>query len=126
MKRVLVVDDYPSFQTLYKFALEKVGYKVDVCSDGGEALQKCRITNYDVILLDLLLVSVSGLEFLRQFAKSPNRASAKIIVISNTSNDDMAKESLLLGADAFLTKSGTRPKDIVESVGKILDKVNAK
>lgn len=120
MKRVLVVEDYPSLQTLYRFALEKAGYKVDICGDGAEALYLTQTNKYDAILLDLLLRRVSGIDFLKEF-KTPNiHKNTKVIVISNIKHPDVVRETERLGVSAYYVKSVTDPKQIANAVDRVL------
>lgn len=121
MKRVLVVEDYPSLQYIYKVALESAGYEVDTASDGGEAIDMVKKNKYDAILLDLLLQRVSGLEFLRNLNAPLNFPELKILVISNLSHPEVAKEAQRLGVSKFFVKSEHLPKEIVKHVSESLE-----
>jgi DNA-binding response OmpR family regulator len=65
-RRLLVVDDEPSIVKGLKFSLEQDGYLVDSAFDGKEALEKLEITKYDLVILDVMLPEVDGLEVLRR------------------------------------------------------------
>ncbi len=120
MARILVVEDYPSIQKIYQTALADEGHQVTVASDGQEALELVKTDLPDVILLDLLMANVGGLEFLKSFqaAKHPQ---TKIIVFSNLSSPELAKEAMSLGATTYLTKSNFTPGQIADLIQDLLD-----
>ena|SRR5687768_10877476 len=116
MKKVLVVEDYPSLQQIYKISLTSAGYSVDTASDGDEAISLLKKNKYDCLLLDLLLQRVSGLEVLRGIDAPQNYPQMKIIVFSNLSSPDVAAEAKKLGVSHYFIKSDYTPKEIVNVI----------
>jgi len=119
MARVLVVEDYENLQLIYKTALADAGYEVDVTSDGLEALEAVKANMPNLILLDLLLPHMGGLEFLRAFdmSKHPNVA---VVVFSNLYSPNLLEEAKTLGVKYYLTKSDFTPQEMVAFVAKAL------
>ncbi len=119
MAHILIVEDYPSLELLYRTVLEDAGYIVTVAVDGEEALKLATQRDPDLILLDLLLPVSGGLEFLRAYdlAKHPK---VKVIVISNMSSPELAKDAKALGASQYLMKAKYTPKELAEVVTKAL------
>src|SRR3569832_1830133 len=74
--RILYIEDYPVVQMMYVEVLQKY-FEVEVASDGKEALQKIKASHFDVILLDLLLPQVSGVEFLREYQKGSHKRGGR-------------------------------------------------
>ena len=119
MARILVVEDYENLQIIYKTALVSAGYEVDLSSDGLEALEVVKKRVPDLILLDLLLPHMGGLEFLRAFdmAKHPHTA---VVAFSNLYSPNLLEEAKTLGVKYYLTKSNFTPEEMVNFVQKAL------
>jgi len=120
-KIILVVEDYQSIQKVFETALASEGYDVTVAADGQEALQIVDKLRPDLILLDLLMPNVGGLEFLRLF-KAKEHPETKVVVFSNLSSPELYKEATELGAAGFLAKSKFTPKELVETIKDTLAK----
>ncbi|QBX92842.1 response regulator YycF [Lactiplantibacillus plantarum] len=101
MKKILVVDDEKPISDIIKFNLTKEGYEVHVAADGEEALQKVDEVHPDLILLDLMLPKMDGLEVARQVRK--NYDMPIIMVTAKDSELDKVL-GLELGADDYVTK----------------------
>lgn len=118
--RILVVEDNPILRSAYttKFTLE--GFEVDAAADGEEALAKARAREPDLIVLDLLMPRVNGVDFLRAYDLAGAHPGVKVVVFSNTSVPGMMQETLDLGASRVLTKSTVTPKALVAVVREVL------
>ncbi|AVK64099.1 DNA-binding response regulator [Lactobacillus sp. CBA3606] len=101
MKKILVVDDEKPISDIMKFNLTKEGYEVHVAADGEEAIQKVDEVQPDLILLDLMLPKMDGLEVARQVRK--NYDMPIIMVTAKDSELDKVL-GLELGADDYVTK----------------------
>jgi CheY-like chemotaxis protein len=119
MARILVVEDYPNLQYLYRVALEAEGYTVEVASDGNEALTVAERREPDLILLDLLMPNQGGLEFLRAY-DTKKHPKVKVVVFSNMVSPELYKEAQQLGATQYLIKANYTPKEVVGAVGAAL------
>ena len=112
MKRVLVVDDEKLIVKGLKFSLEQEDMEVDTAFDGEEAVEKARATSYDIMLLDIMLPKLSGLEvcqMVREFSDVP-------IIMLTAKGEDMDKiMGLEYGADDYVTK----PFNILEVKARI-------
>lgn len=120
MARVLVVEDYPSLQTVYKFALEQAGHKVDVTNDGSTAKSLIRSHTYDLLILDLLLQKIHGLELLRILNIPKKYPNLKVLVMSNVKNSKVVEEALELGVSRYLIKSSCTPADLAKATARVL------
>jgi len=99
--KVLVVDDEKLIVKGLKFSLEQDGFKVDCAYDGEEALQMAQNTSYDIILLDIMLPKMSGMEVCQQIREYSNVP----IIMLTAKGDDMDKiMGLEYGADDYITK----------------------
>ena len=111
-KRVLVVDDEKLIVKGIRFSLEQDNMEVDCAYDGEEALEKVRNNQYDIILLDIMLPKLSGLEVCQQIREFSNVP----IIMLTAKGDDMDKIlGLEYGADDYITK----PFNILEVKARI-------
>ena len=119
MPKILVVEDDQDLRFLYKTALESAGYQVELADDGFEALKVVRTHEPDLILLDLLLPHMGGMEFLRAYgiARHPH---VKVILLSNLNSPDLLKTAKKLGIKYYLIKVDSTPKQMVEYVNRAL------
>jgi DNA-binding response OmpR family regulator len=111
-KKVLVVDDEKLIVKGIRFSLEQDGMEVDCAYDGEEALEAAKKTNYDVILLDVMLPKLTGFEVCQQIREFSNMP----IIMLTAKGDDMDKIlGLEYGADDYITK----PFNILEVKARI-------
>ena len=98
MARVLIVEDYPNLQMLYKKALEAEGYEVTTARDGEQALAAFDRQEPDLILLDLLLPNKGGLEVLRAIKREPVLAHIQVVVMTSFASPKEEAEIRSMGA----------------------------
>ncbi|TMK18558.1 MAG: response regulator [Actinobacteria bacterium] len=119
-KRVLVVDDDRVIQQLLQVNLELEGYDVvATASDGNEALDKVASLKPDLVILDIMMPKMDGLEVTRRLKAQPKLAKIPIILLSARAQDLDIREGLDIGADAYLTKPFD-PVELLEVVGRLL------
>ncbi|MEK6227751.1 MAG: response regulator transcription factor [Actinomycetota bacterium] len=99
--RILLVDDEQSVQKLLSFPLRKEGYEVVAALDGRQALDRLRETNFDLVVLDLMLPLLDGFEVCRQVRA---RSSVPIIMLTARADEIDKVLGLELGADDYITK----------------------
>lgn len=101
MKKILVVDDEKPISDIIKFNLEKEGFEVVVAFDGEEAVEKVEEENPDLIVLDVMLPKMDGLEVVREVRKTH---SMPIIMVTAKETEIDKVLGLELGADDYVTK----------------------
>jgi DNA-binding response OmpR family regulator len=114
LKKVLCIEDEHFIGELYARALTKAGYDVTVINDGEEGLLAAQTDQYDIILLDLMVPSVTGIEILnklRDASKTP-ALHAKIIVTTNLEQRDEVKATIENQADGYLVKAEITPNEL--------------
>ncbi len=99
--RILLVDDEQSIQTLLSYPLRKEGYDVVQATDGREALECFDEQSFDLVVLDLMLPKIDGLEVCRRLR---SRSSVPIIMLTAKSEEIDKVVGLELGADDYITK----------------------
>jgi phosphate regulon transcriptional regulator PhoB len=103
-KKILIVEDESDLVKLLKYNLEKEGFKVNYATDGSIALAEARRDPPDVIILDLMLPGLDGLEVCRQLRRSEKFARTPILILSARGEEADRVVGLELGADDYVTK----------------------
>jgi CheY-like chemotaxis protein len=107
MKRILIVDDKATSRELLRTVLQKDGYSIIEAADGGEALQKARGENPDLILLDLQMPVRNGYEVLNELRQDSRYATLPIIALTASAMQGDREKALAAGFTAYLTKPVT-------------------
>jgi len=113
--KILCIEDEFFISELYARALNKAGYLTTVCMNGADGLEVARTGKYDIVLLDIMLPGISGVDILRALrdpAQTPGFA-AKIIVTTNLDQGDEARAELEKLADGYIVKADITPKELV-------------
>jgi DNA-binding response OmpR family regulator len=120
-RSVLCIEDEHFIGELYTRALTKGGYSVTVISDGAEGLAAAESGLYDIILLDLMLPNLTGIEILRKL-RDPNRATplkSKIIITTNLEQREDVRADIEKQADGYLVKAELTPHELVDFLNTI-------
>jgi two-component system response regulator VicR len=116
MARVLVVEDDRDLNKAYSIILRHEGHEVVSAFDGQEALDKLRNFEPELVLLDLLMPIMGGLEFLQNWEKSKRQPNVKILIFTNMENSPEVSEAYKLGAERCIIKSWTAPHNLARVV----------
>ena len=101
---VLVVEDEAALATMLRYNLEKQGFRVDEAADGQEALTRISEAQPDLVLLDWMLPTLSGIEVCRQIRRKPATRDLPVIMVTARVDDQDAVRGLNTGADDYITK----------------------
>ncbi|MEW6348063.1 MAG: diguanylate cyclase [Thermodesulfobacteriota bacterium] len=116
--RVLVVDDDPVVRSLVAECVMEGGYAADECGDGAEAIEKIRITPYEVIITDMMLPGVDGLSLIKKLKQ--NGTDTDVIVITGYGSIQNAVECMKEGARDYLVKP-ISADHILLALGKVVE-----
>jgi len=116
-KRILVVDDEPDFVNLIKIRLEACGYEVSAAAGGKEALAKVEKGGIDVVLLDIMMPGMDGLEALKRIRKK--NKTLPIYIITAFSNEERFELAKNLGASGFIVKTDDLKREIDNITGAL-------
>lgn len=118
MANILIIEDDAALQEAYGFMLDVDGHSVTTAYNGEEGLARAKQATYDIILLDIHMPVMTGIEFLEQFAPIRPKAT-KIIVFSNMMEPEIEQRALALGADLCILKSSATPTSILGHIKDI-------
>lgn len=122
MARILIVDDDPILLRVYQSKLTSEGFSVEAVSDGAAALMAIAAKPPDLLLLDLLLPGLKGVEVIRT-VRSRERRRLPIVVLSNLYLEEESSAAITAGADLVIAKAGTTPRKVVDAIRGLLSVV---
>lgn len=120
-RKILCIEDEHFIGELYTRALSKAGYDIKVIADGVEALKEAQTDQYDIILLDLMIPNLTGIEVLR-ILRDPNKTpklKAKIIITTNLEQREDVRADIEKQADAYVVKAELTPNELVDFLDNI-------
>ncbi len=120
MAKILVVEDERHLNRAYQMILEKQGHDTFTAFDGTEALEITQDLEPDLILLDLRMPKMGGVEFLKNYNLSTDHPDVKVIIFSNLDMQKEIDEAYKLGAHKYVLKAWATPKELVQLVKNIL------
>lgn len=119
-KKILLVEDEDFIRELYTRQLVKAGFTVKNAIDGQSGLETLKNETFDLLLLDIMLPGINGLQLLREFKiKNPNSQMITIL-LTNLGQEAVIKEGFELGAQAYLIKASYTPDQVVNEVRNAL------
>ena len=120
-KKMLVIEDYPETAKMVESIFKMKNFEVVLAYDGRSGLQKAAVEKPDIILLDVMLPEMSGIEVCQQLKSDPATAKIPVIIISvKTSGEDIGAGKRA-GADDYIVKPFD-PSKLVEAVEKFISK----
>ena len=120
-KTILVVDDEESVREIYRHEFTASGYRVVTAVDGEDGLLKAGEAHPDIILLDIMLPKMSGIDVLRALKENELTKKITVLLLTNLGEETIIKEGFELGADGYLLKVSYTPAQVVEEVRKVLE-----
>ncbi|RJQ55013.1 MAG: response regulator [Nitrospiraceae bacterium] len=123
--KVLVVDDEKDILELVSYNLRKEGFDTETSTDGENALRMVRKNHYDLIVLDLMLPGIQGMELCRILKSSENTSSIPVIMLTAKSEELDKVLGLEMGADDYITKPFS-PRELIARVKAVLRRTREK
>lgn len=120
MKQLLIVEDDPALSNVYITIFKIKGFAVTDAANGKIALEKLKKLQPDVIILDVLMPVMGGIEFLETANIKQTHPKTKVLVLSNLSDQDTLNKIEELGADKHILKSSVAPNELVKAVNQLI------
>lgn len=119
-RKILIIEDEHFISELYVRALTRAGYEATVEIDGQKGLELAKTNQYDIILLDLMIPTITGIEVLRHL-RGPGAPplKAKIVITTNLEQREELRADIESQADAYIVKAEITPKELVEFLNTI-------
>lgn len=120
-KKILLIEDEVFISDLYARQLIKAGFEVKTVDDGNAGLQTLNSEKFDLLLLDIMLPGINGLEILKQWKTKNPTSTMPVLLLTNLGQDSVIKEGFQLGAQGYLIKSAYTPDQVLAEVKKALE-----
>ena len=118
-KKVLCIEDEFFISELYTRALTKAGYEVKVIVDGLQGLAAAMTDEYDIILLDIMVPNMTGIEIIRHLREEKPDLRAKIIIATNLDQGTDNRGEIEQHADGYIIKAEVTPRQLVEFLSNV-------
>jgi DNA-binding response OmpR family regulator len=120
--KVAIIEDDMAIVQMYRTKFETEGYEVATAPDGASGLELIDSFEPDIILLDLMMPNMNGLEMLSKLRNAPGGREAKVVVLTNMGDTETATKVYKLTADDYIVKAEMTPKQVAERVKALLAK----
>lgn len=118
--KILIAEDESFIADLYSHVLTKAGYTIKTANNGLTALNMLQQEQFNLILLDIMMPGMNGLEVLREWKIKNPQSPMIVILLTNLGQDSVIKEGFDLGAQGYLIKSSMTPDQVAVEVGNAL------
>lgn len=115
-KVLLLVEDDPLLINMYQSKFSSEGFQVFTATDGEAGLTLAKSEKPDIIILDIMMPKLDGIEVLRRLRQDPNFQNIPVLMLSNLSEASKQREAMQLGAKEFLVKANLTPTQVVDKI----------
>ena len=123
--KILIVDDDPDIIEILRYNLSLAGYEVKAASNGKEAIKKAKIFIPEIILLDVMMPEMDGIEACRLIREMPSLKNSRIIFLSARNEDYTQLSAFDAGADDYISKP-VKPKILLKKISSIFKRIHKK
>jgi CheY-like chemotaxis protein len=120
MAKLLIVEDDPLMSRMYQKIFTFEGYEVEMAGDGQEGLDKAREAKPTLMLLDVMMPKLNGLQVLEKLKSDPETKDIPVVMLTNLAGEQDAESALAKGAIKYIIKSEYEPKQVADMVKEIL------
>jgi CheY-like chemotaxis protein len=120
MTKMLLIEDDPLIYRLYQKLFTLEGYEIELAENGQVGLDKLKTCHPDIILLDIMMPTMNGIEMMTQLKTDPTTKDIPVVVLTNLADMRVTNMALSKGAVLCILKSQTEPDDVVASIKGVL------
>lgn len=121
MSSVLLVEDDAALIEMYKIVFSRDQLDLVMAADGEEALQKIKTLHPTIVLLDIMMPKMNGVQVLQAIKSDPNLQDIRVVMLTNLYNEEIELTVKKLGAENYVIKSQLLPQDIVKLTHDMLN-----
>jgi len=117
---MLIVEDDLELAKMYEQKLTSAGYQVDIAHDGIEGFEKMKLEKPNLVLMDILMPNMNGLEALQKAKQDPETRTIPIVILTNLSGTAERRKAMDEGAADYIVKSEFTPSEVVQKIKTVL------
>jgi DNA-binding response OmpR family regulator len=121
-KKILLIEDDPFLSEIYVIKFKEAGFEISLAQDGSLGLEKVKEEMPDLVLLDIVMPTVDGLEVLRAMKSDETTRNIPVVILSNLGEQEDIKKGLELGAEFYIVKAHYTPTEVVARVKATIEK----
>lgn len=121
-KRILIIEDEALILEMYKIAFEAAGFSVEAAASGQEGWQSLQKADFDLVLLDIKMDGISGIEILGRLQREPSLERLPVWVLTNVGEEAVTRQAMNLGAEEYIMKTKIKPSELVSRVRQRLER----
>lgn len=125
MTKVLLIEDDPLIYRLYQKLFTLEGFEIELAENGQLGLEKLKTFHPDILLMDIMMPTMNGLEMLTQLKADPQTKDIPVVVLTNIADMSITQMAMAKGAVLCIIKSQTEPADVVSSVKAVLTRAQS-
>lgn len=118
--KIAIIEDDMAIVQMYRTKFESEGYDVLTAPDGASGLELIDEAQPDIVLLDLMMPNMNGLEMLAKLRSQPNGRAAKVVVLTNMGDTETATKVYKMAADDYIVKAEMTPRQVADRVKVLL------
>lgn len=120
MTTILITEDDPLMSRMYQKIFTFEGFQVEMAADGQEGLDKARELKPTMILLDVMMPKLNGIQVLEKLKADPETKAIPVVMLTNLAGQQDAENALAKGAIKYIVKSEYEPKQVADMVKELL------
>ncbi len=120
MSKILIIEDDALLSKMYLSIFTSENYEVETAVDGQEGLDKARDSKPTLILLDVMMPKLNGIQVLQKLKADPELKEIPVVILTNLAGDNDVQTALQMGAVRYIIKSENKPKEVEEIVRGII------
>lgn len=121
MTKIAIIEDDPTIHQMYRMKFEAEGFEVELADDGEQGVALVKAFHPDIILLDLQMPGMSGVEVLHKIRAASWGKSLPVMILTNIGKEEAPDELTDLGVSGYIVKAEFTPKQVVERVKAVLN-----
>lgn len=122
MKNLLLIEDDKHLAEMYAKKFQNSGFEVTITKNGPTGIEEARKNKYDVLVLDIMLPGISGIEVLELLRTDVKTAKIPVVIYTNSGDEEHKKKALFYGADEYILKIDSTPESLCETINKVVSK----
>ncbi|MDD3678673.1 MAG: response regulator [Patescibacteria group bacterium] len=123
MKELLLIEDDKKLSVMYAKKFQNEGFHVTISEGGTDGFQLARGNKIDVIVLDLVLPGLSGIEILQMLRTDKKTVKIPVIVYTNSGDEGSKNRAITYGADEYILKVDSTPEGLCQTINKVLTRM---